>query len=251
VYVVAGTRGEVGEMDPILLKGYPSVGARREAEMHEAAAVLGLSGLYFLNYRDSGMPGSPDNRHPDAMAAQPVDEVAARVVHFMRRLQPQVVVTHDPIGGYRHPDHIALQRAVQTAFDRALDPKKHPEFLLPFKPQKLYYQTIPKSLLRWAVKLAPIFGIDPHRFGRKRDIDLAALVELGNFPIHARIDCRSVREIRDQASACHVSQGGNSMSRGGPVGLLWRYFGSIETFMRAVPVAEKGLRENDLFQGVI
>jgi LmbE family N-acetylglucosaminyl deacetylase len=251
VYVVSGTRGEVGQMDPSLLKGYPSVGARREAELHNAAAVLGLAGVYFLNYRDSGMPGSPDIKHPDAMAGRPTDEVAARVVHYMRRLQPQVVITHDPIGGYRHPDHIALQRAVKTAFDLALDPKKNPEFLLPFKPQKLYYQTIPKNLLRWVVRLAPIFGMDPRHFGRRRDIDLAVLVELGNFPIHARIDCRSVREIRDQASACHASQGGNSMSRTGPVGILWRYFGSIETYTRAIPLAEKGLRENDLFQGVI
>ncbi len=251
VYVVAGTRGEVGHMDPALLRGYPSVGARREAEMQAAAQVLGLSGVYFLNYRDSGMPGTRDNKHPEAMAAQPVDEVAAKVVHFMRRLQPQVVITHDPIGGYKHPDHIALQRAVKTAFDLALDPKKNPEYLLPFKPQKLYYQTIPKNLLRWMVKVAPVFGIDPRRFGRRHDIDLTVLVEQGDFPIHARIDCRSVRDVRDQANACHVSQGGTSMSRRGPVGMLWRYFGSIETFTRAVPLAERGLHEKDLFQGVI
>jgi LmbE family N-acetylglucosaminyl deacetylase len=219
--------------------------------MYAAAKVLGLSGLYFLNYRDSGMPGSPDNLHPDAMAAQPVDAVAARVVHCIQRLQPQVVITHDPIGGYRHPDHIALQRAVKAALDFATDPEQVPELQRPFKPQKLYYQTIPKDLLRWAVRLAPILGIDPHRFGRQHDIDLAALVELGNFPIHARIDCRSVRAIRDHASACHASQGGGSMMRRGPVGWLWSAFGNVETFMRAIPVAENGLRENDLFEGVV
>jgi len=249
VYVVSGTRGEVGEIDPKLLQGYGSIGARREAELHCAAEALGLSGAYFLNYRDSGMPGSAEYNHPDAMAAQPVDAVAARVVHFMRRLQPQVVVTHDPIGGYKHPDHIALQRAVKMAFDMALDPKM-PDYLLPFKPHKLYYQTIPKGLLRWAVRLAPLLGMDPHHFGRNRDIDLAILVEEGNFPIHARINCRSVSSVRDQASACHISQGGASMSRKGPIGILWRYFGSTETFTRAVPPPGKGLRERDLFEGV-
>lgn len=251
VYVVSGTRGEVGEMNPLLLDGYGSIGARREAELHRAAEILDLSGVYFLNYRDSGMPGSQEFNHPEAMAAQPVEEVAARVVHFMRRLQPQVVITHDPIGGYKHPDHIALQRAVKLAFDLALDPKKNPEFLLPFKPQKLYYQTIPKNLLRWAVKLAPIFRMDPRHFGRNHDIDLATLVEEGDFPIHARVDCRSVSEIRDRASACHISQGGESMSRRGPLGLLWRYFGSVETYNRALPLPEKGLRERDLFTGII
>lgn len=96
-----------------------------------------------------------------------------------------------------------------------------------------------------------MFGMDPHHFGRNRDIDLATLVEEGNFPIHARIDCRSVSEIRDKASACHISQGGASMSRRGPIGILWRYFGSTETFMRALPLPEKRLRERDLFKGVI
>ncbi len=250
VYVVSGTRGEVGEMDPKLLKGYGSIGARREAELQCASEALGLSGVYFLNYRDSGMPGSPEYSDANSMASQPVEEVASRVIHFMRRLQPQVVVTHDPIGGYKHPDHIALQRAVKLAFDMAADPKR-PDHLLPFKPQKLYYQTIPKKLLSWAVRLAPIFRMDPHHFGRNHDIDLAALVREGNFPIHARIDCRSVSDIREKASACHISQGGGSMIRRGPIGFLWEYFGGTETFMRAVPLPEKGLREKDLFIGVI
>ncbi len=250
VYVVSGTRGEVGEMSPKLLQGYGSTGARREAELQCAAKVLGLSGVYFLNYRDSGMPGSAEGKHPDAMAGQPVEEVAARVIHLMRRLQPQVVVTHDPIGGYLHPDHIALHQAVKMAFDMSADPRR-PDQLLPFKPQKLYYQTIPKSLLRWAVRLAPIFGVDPRRFGRNHDIDLERLVKEGDFPIHARIDCHRVKDIRDRASACHISQGGDTMSRRGPIGILWRYFGSTETFMRAVPPPEKGLSERDLFVGVI
>jgi N-acetyl-1-D-myo-inositol-2-amino-2-deoxy-alpha-D-glucopyranoside deacetylase len=250
VYVVSATRGEVGEMDPRLLQGYGSIGARREFELQNAARVLGLSGVYFLNYRDSGMPGSPEFDHPNAMASQHTDEVAARIVHFLRRLQPQVVITHDPIGGYKHPDHIALQRAVKRAFEVSADPRV-PDYLLPFKPQKLYYQTISKRLLRWAVKLAPLFNIDPHQFGRNHDIDLVTLVEEGDFPIHARINCQSVSNLRAQASACHVSQGGNSMSRRGPIGILWRYFGSVETFMRAIPLPEKGLRENDLFKGVI
>jgi LmbE family N-acetylglucosaminyl deacetylase len=251
VYVVSGTRGEVGEMDPRLLKGYGSVAARREAELHCSAKALGLSGVYFLNYRDSGMPGSLEFTHPDAMAAQPSEAVAARVVHYLRRLQPQVVITHDPIGGYKHPDHIALQRAVKLAFDLASDPKRNPEFLLPFKPQKLYYQTLPKNLLRWVVRLSPLLRMDPHRFGRNHDIDLVMLVEEGDFPVHARINCRQVSEAREKANACHISQGGDSMSRRGPIGVLWRYFGGTETYMRALPFPEKGLRENDLFAGVI
>lgn len=250
VHVLCGTRGEVGEMDPALLKGFNSTGERREWELQCAAKTLALAGVYFLGYRDSGMPGSPEYNHPNAMAAQPVDEAAARVVHFIRMLKPQVVVTHDPIGGYKHPDHIALHLATKRAFELASDPNFLDD-LPPFKPQKLYYQTIPKDLLRWAVRLAPLLRMDPHHFGRNGDIDLATLVKEGDFPTHAHIDCRSVSEIRDEASACHTSQGGESIGRQGPMAFLRRFFGSTETFMRAYPLPEKGLREKDLFEGVI
>jgi LmbE family N-acetylglucosaminyl deacetylase len=250
VHVLCGTRGEVGEMDPALLKGFNSTGERREWELQCAAKTLALAGVYFLGYRDSGMPGSPEYNHPNAMAAQPVDEAAARVVHFIRMLKPQVVVTHDPIGGYKHPDHIALHLATKCAFELASDPNFLDD-LPPFKPQKLYYQTIPKDLLRWAVRLAPLLRMDPHHFGRNGDIDLATLVKEGDFPTHAHIDCRSVSEIRDEASACHTSQGGESIGRQGPMAFLRRFFGSTETFMRAYPLPEKGLREKDLFEGVI
>jgi len=249
VHVVCATRGEVGEMDPALLNGFSSIAERRESELNCAAGVLGLAGVHFLGFRDSGMPGSPDNHHPDALAAQPVGDVAARVVHYLRLLRPQVVITHDPIGGYKHPDHIALNRAVKRAFELTLDPDFTAD-LPPFVPPKLYYQTMPKDLLRWAVRLAPLLRMDPHHFGRNGDIDLAVLVAEGDFPIHAHIDCHSVSDIRDRASACHVSQGGPSIGRRGPLAFLRRFFGTAETFMRAIPQPEAGLRESDLFAGV-
>jgi N-acetyl-1-D-myo-inositol-2-amino-2-deoxy-alpha-D-glucopyranoside deacetylase len=249
VYLVCATRGDVGDVDRELMQGFSSVAERRESELRCAAGILGLTGVYFLGYRDSGMPGTPDNQHPNALAAQPVDEVAAKVVHYIRLLRPQVVVTHDPIGGYKHPDHIAMHRVTVRAFELACDPNFSSD-LPPFIPQKLYYQTIPKYLLRWAVRLAPLLRMDPHHFGRNRDIDLASLVEEGDLPTHARINCRSVSEIRDEATACHTSQLGGAMGRKGPMTILRRYFGSTESFMRAIPVPQRGLRERDLFEGV-
>jgi LmbE family N-acetylglucosaminyl deacetylase len=250
VHLVCGTRGEVGEMTPELLQGFSSIGDRRESELRCAAGILGLSGVYFLGYRDSGMPGTLDNTHPNALTAQPVDDVAAKVVHYIRLLQPQVVVTHDPIGGYKHPDHIAMHRATLRAFELAADPDFHTD-MPPFLPNKLYYQTMPKTLIRIAVRLAPLLGMDPHHFGSNRDIDLATVVAEGDFPTHARINCRGVAKIRDEATACHTSQlGGGGMNQRGPVAFLRRLLGSNEMFMRAVPIAKKGLREKDLFEGV-
>ena len=249
VHLVCATRGDVGDVDRELMQGFSSVAERRESELRCAAGILGLSGVYFLGYRDSGMPGTPDNQHPNALAAQPVDEVAAKVVLYIRLLRPQVVVTHDPIGGYKHPDHIAMHRATVRAFALASDPAFSSD-LPPFTPQKLYYQTMPKALIRWAVRLAPLVRMDPHHFGRNHDIDLATIVKEGNFPTHARINCRSVSEIRDEATACHTSQLGGAIGRKGPLTILRRYFGSTESFMRAVPAPGNGLREQDLFAGV-
>jgi LmbE family N-acetylglucosaminyl deacetylase len=249
VHLVCATRGEVGDVDSELMQGFNSVAERRESELRCAAGVLGLIGVYFLGYRDSGMPGSSDNHHPIALAAQPVDEVAVKIVHYIRSLRPQIVVTSDPIGGYKHPDHIAIHRATVRAFELAADLNFLSD-LPPFKPHKLYYQTMPKALVRWAVRVAPLLRMDPRHFGRNKDIDLAVLVEEGDFPTHASIDCRSVSLIRDEASACHVSQGGESMGRKGPIALLRRFVGNSETFMRAYPVAEDGVRERDLFEGI-
>jgi N-acetyl-1-D-myo-inositol-2-amino-2-deoxy-alpha-D-glucopyranoside deacetylase len=74
VHLVCATRGEVGEVSPELMKGFSSIAERREAELRCAAGVLGLAGVHFLDYRDSGMPGSEDNTHPQALAAQPLED---------------------------------------------------------------------------------------------------------------------------------------------------------------------------------
>src|SRR4030066_2400052 len=66
VYLACATRGEVGMVDEEHMKGYCSKGDLREAELRCAAQYLGLKSGYFLGYRDSGMPGTEDNRHPDA-----------------------------------------------------------------------------------------------------------------------------------------------------------------------------------------
>src|SRR4030065_2481947 len=70
-HLICATRGEAGEVDPQYLEGFSSISERRESELRCAAGMLGLSGVYFLDYRDSGMAGSPDNKKPNAPAAPP------------------------------------------------------------------------------------------------------------------------------------------------------------------------------------
>lgn len=250
VYLVCATRGEVGEVQPEMLKGFASIGELREHELRCAADKLGLAGVYFLGYRDSGMTGSENNQHPNALAAAPLDEVAGKVVGYIRQLRPQVVLTFDPIGGYRHPDHIAIQKATVKAFYAAGDPQAYPGEWEPYQPAKLYYHTIPRRFLRWAVRLMPLFGWDPHHFGQNRDIDLASLTT-EDFPIHARINYRPVLDLKMEASACHASQGGMGLSEG-PWFLRFasRLASGRDDFMRVYPPPKGGVREWDLFSGL-
>jgi LmbE family N-acetylglucosaminyl deacetylase len=250
-YYVCATRGEAGTVDEEHLHGFNNTAELRTAELECATIKLGLKDVIFLGYRDSGMPDTEDNKHPDAQINHSVDEVAGRIVKYIRDLKPDIVITHDPIGGYRHPDHIHVHKATKLAFEKSDDASFHPEAGSPFKPRALYYQIFPRSFLRWAVRLLPLFGRNPRNFGTNHDVDLVALTEF-HFPTHVKIDIRSVAEIKQEAIACHVSQGGG-LTRRGPMGFLTRLFGQYESYMRAYPPVADGRYKvaNDLFDGIM
>jgi LmbE family N-acetylglucosaminyl deacetylase len=248
VHLACATRGEVGEVEAHFLEHFASIGDLRENELRCAAGMLGLAGVHFLGYRDSGMPGSPENVHPNALAAAPLDEVAAKVAHLIRKLRPQVVVTFDPVGGYRHPDHIAIHQATVKAFYAAGDPAVYPGEEQAYQPQKLYFHTFPRGWLKWALRLMPLVGKDPRHFGQNGDIDLVVLAQ-DDFPVHARIDFSPVKELKEKASACHASQGGMTQ-QAGLLRYVLRLTASRENYMRAYPEPTPGLREGDLFDGI-
>lgn len=248
VHLICATRGEAGTVDEHLLEGFKDIADLRESELRCAAGILGLTSVHFLGWRDSGMAGSADNQHPQALINQPLEQVAAQIAEHIRRLQPQVVVTFDPIGGYRHPDHIHVHQATVRAFHLAADPA-FPSSLPPHQPQRLYYSTIPKGYFKWIVRLLPLFGLDPRRFGRNKDINLLEIVNSGDFPVHARIDYRPVLAAREDAAACHSSQTGSGLSRG-PLRWVRSLVGTYDLFMRAYPPAPPGLHENDLFSDI-
>ena len=157
-----------------------------------------------------------------------------------------MVLTFDPIGGYHHPDHIAIQRATVRAFEQAANPAFAPGNQKPYAPRRLYFHIFPKGLLKLGVKLLPLFGKDPHKFGTNGDIDMAAIAEV-DFPTHARIDIRSVLKKKEQAGVCHASQGGGRMG-GGVVSFFMRLFSGSESFMRAYPPVGPGEKvAKDLF----
>jgi hypothetical protein len=105
-----------------------------------------------------------------------------------------------------------------------------------------------RRFIRVAMRVMPLFGRDPHKFGRNGDIDLATLAG-DDFPIHATIDYSQTAQLKAEASACHASQGGIGMTRG-LIGWAARITGHKDSFMRAYPIPTNGMRERDLFEGV-
>jgi LmbE family N-acetylglucosaminyl deacetylase len=252
VYVVCSTGGEAGTVEPRFLEKYKTIKELRAAELKCAGKALGLTGVIFLGYRDSGMEGSEDNKHPEALAIAPLEEVTARIVKIMRELKPDVVITHDAGGGYGHPDHVATHLAVFEAMHAAGDKDKFQKAGPPFQPGKLYFYIRPAGSMRIMVKLMPLFGQDPHHFGRNKDIDLTKRL-VAEYPVNAIIrPSKEAVKMHRKAALCHDSQGGGRPRQG-----AWRimqiidgFSGPKDYFMRSHPAPTDKYKEKDLFEGI-
>ena len=164
-------------------------------------------------------------------------------------LKPEIVLTFDPIGGYRHPDHIHIQQATTLAFEKSDDASFCPESGSPYKSLALYYHVFPRWFLRVMTRIMPLFGMNPRKWGRNKDIDLKSLAEV-HFPTHVKVNIRPVAEIKRDAGTCHASQGGIQMRRG-LLGFITRVFGEQESFMRAYPPVNGKVKvADDLFEGI-
>lgn len=252
VHLICATGGENGTVDPEFLENGTSIAELRAGELACAAEKLGLASVIMGGYRDSGMSGSDANNHPDALMNQPLEAVALKIAHHIRDLRPQVVITHNPIGGYKHPDHIAVHKATVRAFYIAGNPKVDlGETLPPYQPEKLYYRIIPLGWLKFMLKISPFLGANPRNFGRNKDVDLLDLVEERDFPTHLKINIRKVLKIRDAASACHASQLASGPPNRGVFSLAMRLLAGYDHYTRAYPEPEPDLKETDFFEGIL
>jgi len=242
VHLICATMGEAGASDAPDPDGCDNLARQREQELRCAADILRLEEIHLLGYRDSGMAGSPDNQHPRALVQADLDTLSKQVADLMRRLRPQVALTFDPFGGYGHPDHIAMHRATVAAFEQLPESER---------PQKLYFTTLPRTILRWAVRLMPLFGVNPEAIGKNQDVNLRAALE-HELPATTRVDIGDYYEIKQQAGACHASQlSGPGSFWGRLPRWLVRRWQSTEAFHRAVPPFRRSERvERDLFAGI-
>ena len=194
------------------------------------------------------MAGSEDNKHPQALATASTEDVAAKIVAAIRRLHPQVVLTFDAVGGYHHPDHIAVHNATVRAFHSSGDAGRFAKAGPAFQPDRLYFTAISRGSLRRAVRLMRLMGKDPTKVGRNQDIDLTVLTRDADTPPHVTINYRSVQDRKDKADACHASQlGGSWGTRFSLLEFFARLLGHKNHFTRAVPPAPDDYRAVDLF----
>ncbi len=247
VYLVCATRGEAGEIADPSLATPENLGQVREGELRCAAETMGVAELIFLDYRDSGMAGTPENQHPQAFINAPAEEVVRSLVKIIRRLKPQVVATFEPNGGYGHPDHIAIHHHTVSAFHAAADPGKYPELGPAWQASRLFYTAIPRSFFQEMRQRMEALGIDTSEFARFDDPTTGWPDEL----VHVRVNCSDTVESKWQALNCHRTQfGPGNLFRQLPDDQVKQLM-CTESFALAWPPPVGALRMEGLFDGLV
>ena len=177
ITLICATNGDVGEIsDPELAtpETLPSV---RQGELRAAMDLTGIQDVRFLNYRDSGMPGWDDNNHPRSLYQAPEEKVVSQVEAVIRELRPDVVITHDPTGGYGHPDHVTICRRTETAVERCREDGT----------PLLYYVCFPRSFFQqmWnkmvELELRPPFSADDTEALGTPDDEVTTVLNVARF----------------------------------------------------------------------
>lgn len=248
--VVICTGGEEGalhdpDLDPVA--AWPYLREIREREVRAACTILGVNELRMLGYRDSGMPDTPANQHPEAFAQADLVEAAGRLVRIIRELRPLVMVTEPPGGSYAHPDHIMCYQVSVDAFHAAGEAQAYPEAGPPWQVAKLY----------------AIAQIDDGQWEALRPDFLAAGFDMGGRARRRRrargpgpetttvaLDVRPYSEIQRQALLAHRTQiPRDSFWARLPADLYRRAFATAY-FLRLHPPAAPGEHEQDLCDGL-
>ena len=112
--------------------------AVRRDELRDAAALIGYDDVVMLGYRDSGMPGTDENRHPAAFVNASFEEILGRLVAIVRSEQPEMILGYDDHEWYPHPDHLRIHDLSEAVFVAAADPDRFPDAGEPWEARRLY-----------------------------------------------------------------------------------------------------------------
>lgn len=177
VSLFCATDGGAGQCSDVPVASPQELAGIRRNELHAAARHLGI--------RDVTPAGHPDK----GLATLDPDVLIGDIVRFLRRTQPDVVVTFGPEGAPTgHTDHRAVSRAATAAFFLAALPTEYEGGGVPHRAARLYYTTfyppLPGARLQ-RVGLPPTARLDARRWEHwKRDafmLHATQRVHLGTF----------------------------------------------------------------------
>ncbi len=177
VTLICATNGDVGEISDPALATPKTLASVRQGELRAAMDLTGISDVRFLNYRDSGMAGTDDNGHPGSLFQAPEEKVVEQVAAVIRELRPDLVITHDPTGGYGHPDHVTICHRTQAAVEQCRDARG----------PLLYYVCFPRSFFQrmWnkmvEMELRPPFSADDTGALGTPDDEVTTVLDVGRY----------------------------------------------------------------------
>lgn len=195
-----GAEGEILNPAVVLEEG-ETLAVRRADELDAAGSVIGYSEIVRLGYRDSGMPDSDANRHPEAFWNAPLEEAVGRLVAVIRRTTPDVMISYpDEQHEYPHPDHIRAHDIAVAAYAAAADPDRFIDAGEPHAVAKLYYTVWPAIRMMKLHEKFLELGLDsPY------DEAFLARISKGE-PFTTTIDVTDFAHVRDEALLCHATQ---------------------------------------------
>jgi LmbE family N-acetylglucosaminyl deacetylase len=244
VQVVCATRGEMGEIAPGSDATPETLGDVREAELRAGAAIMGVSKVHMLGYRDSGMIPAEDNDDPASFVNASEADLMVKLTRLIRDIRPHVVLTMAPDGGTGHADHIRISDATTRAFKLAAHPGYMEPGGLTHAPTKLYYFQIPRSVMRQFMEA--VEKKNPAMMKFMRDAGLGKF-GVDDEEIAAKIDVSAVIETRIKAIKCHASQ--ESPFDMIPEDMVPMALGT-DYFTRGIPGWTGGEPEDDVFVGL-
>jgi LmbE family N-acetylglucosaminyl deacetylase len=236
VVLVTATRGEEGEihnMDEASVR--PRLGEVRTEELRRSGEILGVDRQVFLEYRDSGMAGTPSNDDPRSFHSAPLGEAAGRLAAIMREERPDVVVTYTPDGTYGHPDHMKAHHTTIAALD-LLDEEG-------WRPAKAYLHAIPRSFIRQMRERM-------REVGSEADAIAIRIEGIPDEEITTVVEVRDLVDRKRASFAAHVSQNDPNSPFASMADQMFVAAFGTERFVLARGALGEPRPEHDLFVGV-
>ncbi|MFN2189401.1 MAG: PIG-L family deacetylase, partial [Candidatus Promineifilaceae bacterium] len=247
VSLICMTKGEAGEISDLKLASHENLGVVRERELRCACEVIGIKELHLMDYCDSGMDGTLENRKTTAFINADPQKVRFKLVKLLREIRPDVVITFEPNGWYGHPDHIAAGRFATESCRLAGIPEAFPEAGPTWEPSRLFQAVLMRS------EFAPAYAYIRSQGWDSSDFDSLAIDEpdpLAEKITHV-IDAHPYSDVKEQIMECHKTQFGDDHIFKKLPADLWRSCNAKEYFIQVdpAPVGQTG-RESDLFAGL-